>query len=1105
MQARHVWSNQSEEDKNLRFARERINRIVQDLQAEIYPERQRLENWLIREVEGHQWQAGSTMPLRGDGTGRRVPYRDLINTPGTYGYAAQEQAQEGQNGWRRLAADERWGGKRKTFHLQTTYTVPAFADGRELFFHLSTDGEQGWDALNPQFSCYLDGQLVQGIDINHREVRLHEKAVAGEAHTLHIEAYTADREEPIQVTCELYNIDREVQGLYYDLKVPLGVAELLEEDDENRLEILNSLNDAINLIDTRRMGSPEFHNSVKETRAWLEESFYQRLCSTEKKPTIYAVGHTHIDIAWLWTLDVTADKTVRSFSTMLQLMNEYPEFIFMSSQPQLYEFIERYAPQLMLEIERRVKEGLWEVEGAMYVEADCNISSGEGLARQLLYGKRYFRERFGYDCQILWLPDVFGYSAALPQLLRQAGVPYFMTTKISWNETNRVPYDTFQWEGIDGTTVLTHFAPPREYVRPGEKRSWFTTYNSMLNPTQTLGAWQRFQQKDVSNEILMTYGWGDGGGGTTKKMLETARRLKRGIPGAPVIKQAKALDFFQAIDEHVGQNPRLPRWIGELYLEYHRGTYTSMARNKKSNRRGELGLQSLEFLASLAAIECNERYPYDLLSEAWEIVLRNQFHDILPGSSIFEVYEDSRDEYARVEALIHEGAEQALRALAKAYGVGEGSILLANASDTGAPQLYELPAEIQDYSAVMAHGQRYELQRLGNGRLAFVAEMEPYSLEQFELIQDEAVEAVEEEVEAEGYELENEQMKLSFAANGELASIYDKRAERELLKPGQLGNRLVIYEDRPHNYENWDINNYYTEKSWPVDSLASFRLVESGPYAQAVEIKRPCLDSEIVQIVRLNAISGTVDFETKIDWKNHNLLLKALFPLAIHAHEANFEIQYGSVKRSLVRNTSWDEARFEVVMHKWLDFAEYGYGVSFLNDCKYGCHVFDGEVGLTLLKSGTYPNPTTDQEQHQFCYSLFPHQGSWQEAGTLEKAYQLNQKPFCHIAQGEVGEAVSGPASFVSSSNPAVHIEVFKQAEDQEADGSAAYILRAYEAFGGQAPTTFYFTREVKSAEPVNLLEESAPEVDTEGGLQDAHELEATFKPFQIRSWKLKF
>ena len=556
--------------------------------------------------------------------------------------------------WEEFTNTQIWGGHREYYWFETSVTVPDEFEGKCIVYELRTGREGEWDATNPQFTIYVNGALVQGLDINHREIILAEQAKAGTQYRIVLSAFTGDQNFSLKLDSRLKVLDRKTEKYFYDLSVPYETARLLNTDDRAYITIIQALNDSLNLLDMRREGSPEYYESLEKAQEFITKEFYEKHCDKEREPVICCVGHTHIDCAWLWTLRVTEDKAVRSFSTVLNLMKQYPEYIFMSSQPQLYKFVKKNAPQVYEQIKERVKEERWETEGGMFVEADCNLASGEALVRQFMHGKKFFRDEFGTDNKILWLPDVFGYSAALPQIMQKCGIPYFMTTKISWNELNKMPYDTFEWEGIDGSRVLTHFIPTRDYnkaaVEGGTETEHFTTYNGYLNPSQMKGGWARYSQKDLNDEVLCSFGFGDGGGGPSKEELENQRRMELGIPGCPRTKMSTALDFFERLDKETKGSKYLPSWVGELYLEYHRGTYTSMARNKKYNRKAELAYQDEETYAAMDELLTGNTYPKDALYDAWEVILRNQFHDILQGSSIKVVYDDSKAEYEKIYA-----------------------------------------------------------------------------------------------------------------------------------------------------------------------------------------------------------------------------------------------------------------------------------------------------------------------------------------------------------------------------------------------------------------------------------------------------------------------
>ena len=938
-------------------------------------------------------------------------------------------------GWTDVCKDLVWGGNAEYRCFRGLVTIPEEFDGRIVEFELRTGREGEWDATNPQFTAWVDGELRHGLDVNHRTVRLSDCAEKGHTYEIFLSAFTGTQNFRLTFDARLQALDPQVTELYYDLLVPYQTARLLDVESASYLELISTLEKAVNVLDLRKPYSGAFTASIAESDAILKSALYSSVRPSEAE--VACVGHTHIDVAWLWSLSVTQDKAVRSFSTVLELMERYPEYLFMSSQPQLYKYVKLNAPQVFEKIRNRVKEGRWEAEGGMWLEPDCNLASGEAFVRQFMHGKRFFQQEFGVDNEILWLPDVFGYSAALPQIMRKCGIRYFMTTKISWNDTNKLPYDTFLWKGIDGTKILTHFISTRDYEAPGRTvrtstefySSFSATYNAIINPAQIKGAWQRYQQKALGKNILVSYGFGDGGGGPTEEMLEVQRRLAFGIPGCPKTRQSKAIDFFHTLEKDV-EGKKLPVWTGELYLEYHRGTYTSMARNKKFNRRSEFALSSLESLSLLAQRVCGMKYPKQALYDNWEVLLRNQFHDILPGSSIKEVYEDSKAEYLRLLSFAEAESSSRLSALADAVG---------------SPLVYNPNGQSMSGIVRLSHPQgRQNVQFLADGTALAWAEDVP---SKGYCTLGDAAPCTTGRLSVSPSCLDTPFARITLNSAGQITSWFDKSASRELLQPGKEGNVLMTYEDKPFQYDNWNIENYYREKSWPVDDLIDIHVGETGPYRASLELKWRYQDSVINETMYVYSFSPRVDFFFRTDWHEDQLLLKALFPVQLNTSEATYEIQYGNVKRSTAVNTSWDAARFEVCYHKWMDLSEGGYGVSFLNDCKYGVGVEENEVGISLLKCGRYPNPDADREFHEATYSVMPHCGSWQSSGVVKEAYLLNNPLVA--AEGRTpaaspkGSTSPSPAvrcSLASADQSNIMIETVKQAEDSDAT-----IIRFYE------------------------------------------------------------
>ena len=859
-----------------------------------------------------------------------------------------------EEGWREFKTGDLWGGRDAHGWFKCTVEVPERFAGQTIALNFKTFDE-GWDATNPQFILYVNGEQIQGVDINHREIILTHNAVAGEKYEIDLHAYAGMLADKLAtLSGNLVVIDMASRELYWNLKVPVDVCKELEKEDKNRVDMITVLNEAINLVDLRRPKSEMYDESVKKANRFLDDKFYGELCGHEDVIAT-CVGHTHIDVAWLWTVAQTREKVARSFSTVLKLMEEYPEYIFMSSQPQLYKMLKEDHPKIYEKVKEKVKEGVWEPEGAMWLESDCNVTSGESLVRQILHGKKFFKDEFNVDSKVLWLPDVFGYSAALPQILKKSDVDYFMTTKIAWNQFNKIPHDTFMWKGIDGTEVLTHFITT---TGPGQEReSHFTTYNGHIQPDAVMGAWRRYQDKNLNNDVLISFGWGDGGGGATVEMLENARRLSKGIPGAPKVKMGTSLDYFKRLEERVKNNNKLSKWDGELYLEYHRGTYTSMARNKRDNRKCENMYTAAEKLNSLAMLE-GKSYPQENINDSWETVLLNQFHDIIPGSSIKEVYDVTEVEYKELLENADSMINETKGFIASKINLNNRSVIVNNTLGFERSDIatFEIPSDITNVAVVDEEGNKLVCQKIeGNKAIFFAREVPANGYKSYQIIEDKNTNS--DLVKLTTKEAENKFVKIKFDEKGQIISFIHKDQNRELLKSGAIGNEIQAFEDKPMCFDNWDIDIYYKEKMWKIDNVQSIEVVEQGPVRSTLRIERKFLESTIVQNIHVYNDIERVDFETVIDWKEKDVLVKTAFPIEVNTNKATYEIQYGNVTRPTHNNTSWEVAAFEVCGHKWADLSEGDFGVSLLNNCKYGHDIKDGNMRLTLLKSSCDPNP----------------------------------------------------------------------------------------------------------------------------------------------------
>lgn len=979
---------------------------------------------------------------------------------------------------RPFGKDDFFVGRDRYLWLEKEVQLPENPDGCEvvgLFDFGETGGgyNSGFESL-----LYINGHPYQGVDTNHPEVLLGD--LAGQKVRLTFLLWTGleggGEHRTFFHQCrqaDLAFLHKKTDELYYFTRAITETLELLDKNESVYEDLKGALDRALLCIN------------------WNEESFYEtaerahdvlmsELQKLEKRTDVTAcvVGHTHIDVAWLWRLKHTREKAQRSFATVLRLMERYDEYIFLQTQPQLYKYIKNDCPELYAQIKERVDEGRWETDGGMWVEADCNISSGEALVRQFLHGTRFFEQEFGRKCEYLWLPDVFGYSWALPQILKLCEIDTFMTTKISWNQFNTIPDDLFKWRGIDGSEVLTYFVDTPSEGQDSSTR--YATYNGLVTPHSVLGSWQKFKNKELSKDVLISYGYGDGGGGVNREMLEL-RRAMDVLPGLPHVKSERAGDFFRRIHEQVENSDRyVHTWDGELYLEYHRGTYTSQAYNKKTNRKLELALAQTEWLSSMSYI-LGGNYAQQELNDSWECVLLHQFHDIIPGSSIHEVYADSRVNYSAAEERMETVKEAALAHLTKET---ENCWSVYTTNSFAGKELVRIPEQRQGYFTDK-EGTILPSQKIADG-YEVLTETVPFGVTEVQFV--EGAVQTESAFCLSGSVLETPYYTLKWNENGQLTMIYDKKADRQVLREGQLGNVLEIYEDKPINYEAWDIDIFYTQKMETAVMSGEPEVIEDGAQKMVLRFRYPYHKSEIVQDMTVYAENGRIDFVTHVDWHESHRLLKAAFYTDIRSTKATYDIQFGHVERPTHWNNSWDWARFEVCGHKWADLSEEGYGVSLLNDSKYGYNIKDNAMKLSLLKSAKYPDTEADMGEHDFTYALYPHQGTIIEGGVIEEANYLNLP-----ARAAAG-AFADSRRIVCLDGEGVQIDVVKKAEDDN-----AIVVRFHECRGGRRKVTLSSEFDVKRFVPCNLLEHDCGEA-TEGS-----SAELTLHPFEIRTMKMYF
>lgn len=1002
--------------------------------------------------------------------------------------------------WRDFTTDEVWLGRDSSRWFKTSVIIPENFGGKFVEFEIITGREGDWDATNPQALFYIDDEIVQGIDVNHTKVTISSCAVAGRTYNLKFLMYSGIRKDDLILKTKLLVVDKPTEKLYYDLLVPIESARTLGNSDDNTRKILLKSSKAVDLIDLRAPYSESYYTAITLASEHLKLEFYTKI--NKDAPLVSAIGHTHIDIAWLWTVSETKEKVLRSFATVLRLMEEYPDYKFMSSQPILYQFVKEQEPKMFERIKERVKEGRWEVDGGMWLEADCNIPSGESLIRQIIKGEKFFQDEFGIKSKSLWLPDVFGYSAALPQILTKCGIKYFMTTKICWNQFNMLANDTFMWKGLDGSEIFTYMPTTTDYnknlglgISFTDKKNT-TTYTGVINPNMALGTYNRFQNKDLEENTLMLYGFGDGGGGPTKEMLEQSERLQYGILGIPRVEKEFEGDFFDRVYNNVKDNPLLPTWHGELYFEYHRGTYTSMAKNKRFNRKSEILYRDLECLSSFLSI-IGGTYPIKTIEDAWDIILLNQFHDIIPGTSIDEVYNISDKEYAQILSVGKISIDEQMNYLASSIHAPQNSIVVYNSLGYDRDDIVTLTLnDGQNISHIIdSNGEKYAIQYTSGNTIIFFAKNIPsmgykvFTLVDGERLIDEKITSL--------TTFENNFYSVDFNDMYEITSLIEKETGKEFIKKGQKGNVLLAYEDRPINWDCWDIDIFHKRKLYDLDEVLSIEMIDSGKVRTTVKICFKFVNSIIEQYIYLYNDIPRIDFHHKIDWKEHNILLKAGFAVDINATKATYEIQFGNVERETTSNNSWDTAKFETCGHKWANISDNSAGISLLNDCKYGYDIKNSQMNITLIKAGTSPNPNADMGHHEFTYSIYPHKDNWIHSNTVEMAYNLNTPLHTAFCDAHKTNDLKMPLekSFMSVDHENCFIETVKQAED-----GMGTIIRVYEYKNKTNNISIKFAQEVTSCFECDMLENNIREIN----LVD-NSIKTKIVPFEIKTYRLLF
>lgn len=979
--------------------------------------------------------------------------------------------------WRQIDVGDIWARQGQTAFMQRAVTIPADWAGKRVGLEMRTGGEG---------LLRVNGAPFHGVDDNRGYILLTPAALGGESYDCEIEIKTGgfleygcqDASIPSVLSeARLLAIDRELEEAYFDFKVIVESA-AAEDDLVLREKIAQAVNSALAEVDFRDKTSLDFKTAIIQARKPLWQNL--EAIDAGDKGSGFLVGHSHIDVAWLWPLAETMRKVGRTYSTVSALMDEFPDYHFVCSQVPLFLYLKQNFPEVYERVKERVAEGRFEPVGGSWVENDCNLVSGESLVRQCLYGQRFFREEFGVNVRVGWLPDVFGYSWSLPQVYKKSGLDYFMTAKLTSGTRHKPSHNTFWWQGIDGSRILSHFI--------------LCGYNAMVQPHEMKYFWKEYESKLTSPEFLCSYGWGDGGGGPNRQMLEFIPRIGR-VPGQPRIRTGRAHDYFDGVVEST-QGVDLPIWNGEIYYENHRGTYTSQARNKRDNRKSELIYRDAELWSSFAGFFGLD-YPMASITEGWHEILLSQFHDILPGSSISEVYKDTAEQYP---AILENGMrlrESAVNRIAESMDTsGEGiPVVVFNSLEWSRSDCVTVELASNSNVTVIGPDGEPAPSQVSHGKLTFLAQDVPAcGCAVYRIVDGASLSKSPFTVDA--GRIETPFHSIEIADDGTLTRIYDKTSSREVLPKDSRANVLQIFEDKAPIEDGWNIEGYYEDRVWEFECASRPRVIENGPSRLVLGSQWRYGSSSIDQQIIFYPHTARIDFVNHADWHERKTMLKVAFPVDVLSPNATYEIAYGAIERPTHRNTSWDQEKFEVSGHKWADLSETGYGVSILNDCKYGWDIKDNVMRLTLLRSPEYPDPNADEGEHCFTYSLFPHGGDWTQ-GTVRAGCELNVSTVPLITNAHPG-TLGRSHSFLAVKPRNVVVSALKRAED---DGDL--IIRVYEAHGSRGPATITFDRPISRVLECNLLEE--PEEDESGVQCDGESLSFNIKPFEIHTFKVTF
>lgn len=961
---------------------------------------------------------------------------------------------------------EKWEGTEKVRHLGDTwktgyhkttwfssdFTVPEELTNKKLYLEINFGGE-AIVRINGKIAGAVSSNMKCGW-VNRDQIFLPVYEKAGEV--IHIEIENAlnsagfcdfamegaTEETYVMEKARIVAVDPVCESYVYDVNTIWSALDFVEDRYINA-RLYEALDNSVHMVDFD-FDKERGRASVVKAKKYLDTEL--KKISYIPTSTLYVTGHCHIDIAWLWEVRETVRKTARTMANNLELMDRYPNMVFTQSQAILYDFLKKHYPEIYERIKEKIKAGKWIIEGNSWVEADTNVASGESLIRQLLYGREFFRNKFGVESDTYWLPDCFGFSWALPQIIRRSGMKYFVSAKLAGQDVNPFPVSTFKWKGQDGSEVLAHIVKGNGYGGECEAGD-VIAYDS------------KNSQSDVLPATIGMYGYGDGGGGCTYSMVERAERYAH-VPGMPRVKQAPVSEFFKEAEK---VRDKLPTWYDEMYYENHRGTYTSQAIIKKYNRQSEFLITRTEMLATVLENLTGEKYPKEELEEIWKLLLKNQFHDTLPGTSIHEAHEDAKKVFEKLMSECLKIKSDILQKLNSQISAEKESFIVWNL----------LPFERSGYVTL-------------DGVTFYAENVPPMG---YKVFSGEDVKNKFKPVKASEKIIENEKLRVRFDKNGLITSIYDKENARETLSG--KSNLLTVFQDKPIHESAWNLEINYQKKYWELTDADEIRVIDDDGEKAGLEIRRHFNKSRITQKILLRRGSCRLDFETEVDWHETEKILKAAFVTDVLSTKATYEIAHGSIERPVHYTTSYDLAKFEVSAHKWADLSEGNYGVSILNDCKYGYDIFENRMRITLMRSPNCPDRTSDHGINTFVYSFCPHSGTWAEK-TVEEAFSLNLP--LEICKKQAGSGSLGKEkSFLSFDKNNVVVDALKKAQTDD-----GYVLRLYECKKQRGKVTatpgFAFT---KIAE-CNMMEIEEKEIPVRNG-----SFTFMLKPGEVKTFKI--